>query len=364
MEERVAGINNEGAFRWGSWEQENAMLTFPSVTLALVLSAGLADGRPQQPPPRDPVAAGASVPQTAASREVELRSQVAGGPAPLDLFFELSKLQESRGAYDEAEATLVRAREIDPASSRVLRVLAGFYNRQGQFERTIATLEAAARLQPTNPSAHQLVAVFYWEKASRDQQLAAAQKGTYIFEGIAATDRALAINPDYVEALTYKNLLLRLRGNMETDPAQQQKTMAEADALRNRAIALNTVRTGVRPNAMLIGSSGQAVPAAAPAQPGSAPVRVGGNIRPPSKTRHVPPVYPPDALLERISGLVILEATIGPDGRVSDARVLKSVQVLDQAAIDAVRQWEFEPTLLNGVAVPVVMTVTVNFTLQ
>jgi len=59
-----------------------------------------------------------------------------------------------------------------------------------------------------------------------------------------------------------------------------------------------------------------------------------------------------------------LEITIGPDGKVSDARVLRSIPLLDQAALDAVRQWVFTPTLLNGVPVPVIMTVTVNFTLQ
>ena len=65
-----------------------------------------------------------------------------------------------------------------------------------------------------------------------------------------------------------------------------------------------------------------------------------------------------------MQGIVIIEATIGADGRVTNARILRSVPLLDQAAIDAVRQWEFTPTLLNGVPVPVVMTVTVNFTLK
>ena len=57
------------------------------------------------------------------------------------------------------------------------------------------------------------------------------------------------------------------------------------------------------------------------------------------------------------------QATIGADGRVIDARVLRSIPLLDQAALDAVRQWEFTPTLLNGVATPIIMTVTVNFSL-
>ena len=62
-----------------------------------------------------------------------------------------------------------------------------------------------------------------------------------------------------------------------------------------------------------------------------------------------------------IRGVVILEIIIGPDGKVSDVKVLRSIPQLDQAAIDAARQWRYEPTLLNGAPVPVIMTATVNF---
>ena len=87
-------------------------------------------------------------------------------------------------------------------------------------------------------------------------------------------------------------------------------------------------------------------------------------FRSPQKTRDVRPVYPPIAQSARVQGIVIIEATIGPDGAVKDAKVLRSIPLLDQAALDAVRQWVFTPTLLNGVPVPVIMTVTVQFTLQ
>ena len=95
-----------------------------------------------------------------------------------------------------------------------------------------------------------------------------------------------------------------------------------------------------------------------------APVRVGGNIPIPTKIRDVKPVYPADAQGSGVQGIVIIEATIDPAGKVSDARVLRSIPLLDKAAIDAVRQWEYTPTLVGGRPVPVIMTVTVNFTLQ
>ncbi len=93
------------------------------------------------------------------------------------------------------------------------------------------------------------------------------------------------------------------------------------------------------------------------------PIRVSG-AKAAQKVREVVPVYPLFALAARVQGTVIIEATIGADGQVVDARVLRSVPLLDQAALDAVRQWEYRPTLLNGVPVPVIMTVTVTFTLS
>ena len=86
-------------------------------------------------------------------------------------------------------------------------------------------------------------------------------------------------------------------------------------------------------------------------------------VRPPMKTRHVPPAYPPEALAARLQGVVILETRVEPDGHIQHARVLRSIPILDQAALSAVLQWEFAPTLLNGAAVPVLLTVTVQFSL-
>ena len=103
-------------------------------------------------------------------------------------------------------------------------------------------------------------------------------------------------------------------------------------------------------------------PPTAPAP--SKPIPVGGVVTRPTKIHDVVPVYPAIAQAARVSGMVIIEATIGPTGKVQDARVLRSIPLLDAAALDAVRQWEFTPTLLNGVPVPVIMTVTVQFTLS
>ena len=93
-------------------------------------------------------------------------------------------------------------------------------------------------------------------------------------------------------------------------------------------------------------------------------MRVGGNIKAPQKIKDVKPIYPAIAQSARVQGVVIIEATIGPNGKCTEAKVLRSIPLLDAAALDAVKQWQFTPTMLNGMPVPVIMTVTVNFTLQ
>lgn len=105
----------------------------------------------------------------------------------------------------------------------------------------------------------------------------------------------------------------------------------------------------------------------APPEPPPAPpklVRPGGIITAPAKVVHVPPVYPAIARSAHVEGLVILEAVINERGGVEHVKVLRSVPLLDAAAIDAVRSWRYTPTLLNGVPVQVLMTITVNFSLR
>lgn len=101
-----------------------------------------------------------------------------------------------------------------------------------------------------------------------------------------------------------------------------------------------------------------------PPTPPTAPIRLHSGIKAPTKVFHVSPVYPPIAQAAHIEGVVILDATISAEGAVTQVRVLRSSPLLDQAAVDAVRQWRFTPTLLNGAPVAVVMTVTVAFTLK
>ncbi len=91
------------------------------------------------------------------------------------------------------------------------------------------------------------------------------------------------------------------------------------------------------------------------------PVRVGGNVREPRPVKMVPPLYPALASKARVSGIVVLEATLTVQGTVEQIRVISGHPLLVEAAIEAVKQWQYEPTLLNGTPVAVILTAKVHF---
>jgi len=98
--------------------------------------------------------------------------------------------------------------------------------------------------------------------------------------------------------------------------------------------------------------------------PAVQPVRISGQIREPLKVKHVNPVYPQLASETRLHGVVILECIVSAEGRVTKVEVLRGVPILSEAAVEAVKQWVYRPTLLNGIPTPVIMTVTVTFNLN
>lgn len=150
----------------------------------------------------------------------------------------LSKIYEDAGRYDEAEASLLKSLEAKPNDPVAYQQIAGFYNRQGDFEKTMANLHKAADLEPSNPLGFYTLATYYEEKVRKDFRITPAQKKDYILKGIEGSDRAIALNADYAEALTYKNILLRHQMRIEPDRAKQLELEREADRLRSRATEL------------------------------------------------------------------------------------------------------------------------------
>jgi protein TonB len=141
-------------------------------------------------------------------------------------------------------------------------------------------------------------------------------------------------------------------GIRKEDPAQPTQT-AGSDVNLMTGVIFGDTPIGLVPAPLP-----QAIVDRAPVLP------VGGEIQRPLKLRDAAPLYPAIARAARVQGVVIIEATIGVNGNVQDAKILRSIPLLDAAALDAVRQWQYTPTKLNGTSVAVVMTVTVNFRLQ
>ncbi len=148
------------------------------------------------------------------------------------------------------------------------------------------------------------------------------------------------------------------QGNVVTGSELKPLLEAFADSALN-AIKASRYEAPPRPVTfdVTIHFAGQQPEAAAETSPlAVGAIRVGREVKPPTKITDVRPIYPNEARAAGIQGVVILEVRIEADGRVGQARILRSIPALDEAAIDAVRQWQFQPTLLNGVATPVVMT--------
>ena len=175
--------------------------------------------------------------------EPVLRQMILLDPENPDNYFALANLYEQSGLFDDAETVMLEVKNLRPDDPVVYLQLAGFYNRSGEFELTIDALEQRARIEPDNPEAFYTISTFYWEKAFRDFRITQDEKSDYIDSGLAAADNAIELNDRYVDALVYKNILLRMQANMiscrDSDDTvcieRQEGLIAEADELRDRA---------------------------------------------------------------------------------------------------------------------------------
>lgn len=159
-------------------------------------------------------------------------------------YFQLAKIYEDSGEYDLAEQTYIKGRDAKPNDPLVYLTVAGYYNRQGDFDKLMENIRKNIELEPQNPEAHYRLATYSWDKASRDFRLSDKDKMAIITDGLAAVEKALQIKPDYVEAMTYKGLLMRTQALVEKDPAKQQALIKEATALSDKANAMRKAKAG------------------------------------------------------------------------------------------------------------------------
>ena len=175
-------------------------------------------------------------------QEPLIQKMVSLDPKDPTNYHALAKLYEDSGQYDNAEAQLMKAKEIAPQNPDVYMQLAGYYNRQGDFDKTVEYLNERTRIQSDNPEAFYTVSTFFWDKAYRDFRITEAQKKEYADRGLAAADRAIELKPDYMEAITYRGLLLRVLAALEKDAGKQKDLLKDADAMQAKAMEIRKQR--------------------------------------------------------------------------------------------------------------------------
>ncbi|HXB75269.1 MAG TPA: tetratricopeptide repeat protein [Candidatus Acidoferrales bacterium] len=178
-----------------------------------------------------------------------------------------------------------------------------------------------------------------------------ADYGAVIEAGVQALEKALQINPQYADAMAYMNLLIRERADLRDTADEYRQDIAAADDWVQKALAAKKQRAE---NWQRSGAASGMTPQR---------ITIGGNVQELKLVNRTPPVYPPLALQARISGVVHLAAIIGKDGRVLDLKAIGGHPLLIPSALEAVKQWVYQPTLLNGIPVEVATQVDVLFTL-
>ncbi len=170
--------------------------------------------------------------------EPVLRAMIQRDPENQDNYFRLAQLYEESGLFEDAESVYQSVRSFRPDDPTVYLQMASFYNRAGEFDMTIDALEQRAMIEPDNPEAYYTISTYFWEKAFRDFRITEDEKLDHILSGLEAAERALTLNDTYVDALVYKNILLRMQANEIDDLDERDALIAEADEIRSQAEAL------------------------------------------------------------------------------------------------------------------------------
>lgn len=179
-----------------------------------------------------------------AKAEPVVQQMIRLAPGETENYFALAKIYEDAGVYDEAERMLQAAQQIRPNDPAVYMQLAGFYQRQTDFDKQIDALNQRAKVEPNNPEAFFTISTYYWDNAMRNALLTEADKRVQVERGLEAVNMSLKIKSDYMEALVYKGLLLRVQATLEKDAGVQQRLLKEATELRDQAEEIKKKRQG------------------------------------------------------------------------------------------------------------------------
>ena len=298
-------------------------------------------------------------------------SQIAGhlylGTAYLQQYIPGAVSPENEANAQRAADQFQRALEIEPQNKTALASIASLNLNRKNFDQALQWYGKLIAADPSNAGAYYTLGFVAWSKwypeyakARRNagltpeapgplpdpamRQALNSQYGPMLQAGIDALNKALEINPEYADAMAYMNLLIRERADLRDSVAEYRQDVADADQWVRKALAAKKAKAERSTAASIAGASG--VPKR---------IRIGGNVQEANLIHLVPPAA------ASVQGEVVLTAVIDEAGSVKELSVVKGHPLLIPAAIDAVKQWKYRPTLLNGQPVEVSTDITVKF---
>jgi TonB family protein len=273
---------------------------------------------------------------------------------------------ENDANAQRAEEQFRRVLDIEPQNKTALASVASLNLNRKNFDEALLWYGKLIAADPSNADAYYTLGFVAWSKwypeyakARKNAGLTPeapgplpdpamrhalnSQYGPMLQAGIDALNKALEINPDYSDAMAYMNLLIRERADLRDSAVEWRQDVAEADQWVQKALAAKKAKAE-RSTAASLAATGE------PKR-----IRISSNIQEAKLITLVPPAA------ASVQGDVVLSAVIDGAGNVKELSVLKGHPMLIPAAINAVKQWKYRPTLLNGEPVEVATEITIKF---
>ena len=292
---------------------------------------------------------------------------------------------ENRAFAENALREFNRVMDMDPSNSVAMNSIASLYLNQKQWDNAQQWYERIVATNPASAEAFYSMGFIAWSRwypaySAARQQLGMkpqdpgpmpagnmksdlrARFTPILDQGMQSLEKALAINSQYDDAMAYMNLLIRERADLLDSAAEYKGQVVIADDWVRKALAVkkqnleahvatfNAPPPPPPPPGRGFGGGGDRMP---PQR-----IRIAENVQAAQLVNRVAPVAPAG---NQVTGQVVLAVVVAKDGSVVDAQVVSGPPMLMRAALDAVRQWVYRPTLLNGQPVEVSTTVTLTF---
>ena len=314
-----------------------------------------------------------------------VNAQLYLGTAYMQQFIPGAESPQNQRLAEAAQAHFLRVLDLDRSNKVALASIASLFLNQKKWDDAQQWYEKLTAVDPYNADAYYSMGFIAWSRwypaygkaradlgmkpadpgPIRDAGVRAdltARYGPVLESGLRALEKALEINPQYDDAMAYMNLLIRERADLRDTADECKRDVAIADEWVQKALAIKKAKAERR---SVYGAISDRPPPPPPGAQSAVPqrIQISDNVMQGKRLRDVPPVYPELAKQAGIQGVVRLDIVIDVKGRVSNIKVISGDPLLIPATLEAVKQWEYNPTLLNGQPVEVATEVSVPFVL-